>query len=184
MTNHYRFLLTLVKGGSGQNLARLPAEYRVRGYRIVAVVLFVFSFLFGFTPVLEVLRAHVHNHIDLITLQDWIFGSVGMFLFITALNQFLIKGKLTIENGRARCVYRSLFGGDNWSEPLESYEGVCSKYEVRGSGSFDQIIYTIWLMHKKKKKRIQLYSSWSNDGVAEQLAKYAEMLNVPVLDKG
>lgn len=162
-----------------QNLLSLPAEYKVHGSRFAGIGLIVFSVLFGAEFLLHAALALVRHDMNIVREQDWIFGTISILFFFWGINQFFIKGKLVIADGKVTCAYESLFGGDKWTEPLSDYKGVKKKTDSDLSGNADQIIYTIWLVHRQRKKSLKIYTSWSDERWNEELDWYSGMLKIP-----
>jgi len=140
----------------------------------------IFSLIFGLEAIVETINAIMESQLSNLSNVDVAWVIFSFILFLLGLDQMFIKGKLIINKNSVLCKYKHLFGNSEWNEPMNNYKGLIRKKELnRASGAFDQIVYTIWLIHKNKKKNVKIYKAWSNDGIEKDILMYQEMLGLP-----
>lgn len=173
-------------GQENQNLEKLPGHYIIKGNRAVGITLIVFSIIFGAESIYHVINTIFENsqNIQKLEIKHIVFAQVGVIFLLWGINQFVINGKLLVEKDKVTCNYKNLLGRHSWSENISSYRGVSKKIEKGQSNSVGsrQLYYAIWLVNRKRNRSIKLYRAWSNKEWEQQLQRYSELFNLPVLE--
>ena len=176
---HYSLTLR----GKGPNLRRLPSTYRIHGSRYFGIFGIVSAVVLGGQALLHLMFVIKGDPRYPFTTQDWILGPIAVLFLMWGINQFKIRGELKIAQHEVTCKYVSMFGGDNWSEPLSAYRGIKKIFETDStSGAFGQDSYAIRLIHSTGKKSFTIYTASMRDHLDTDFDNYARLLGVEKLN--
>jgi hypothetical protein len=176
---HYSLTLR----GKGPNLRKLPSTYRIHGSRYFGIFGIVSAVVLGGQALLHFMFVIKGDPRYPFTTQDWIFGPMAVLFLLWGINQFKIRGELKITQHEVTCEYVSMFGGDNWSEPLRAYRGIKKIFETDStSGAFGQDSYAIRLVHSTGKKSFTIYTASTRDHLDTDFDNYARLLGVEKLN--
>jgi hypothetical protein len=169
-----------------RDVRRLPVEEDLKGVKGLGVFLLVFSLFFGGMPAIFLVQSLHDGTFGYEMLFVSLFMVIGLGLFLVALNQFFIRGRLTIDQKEVCYQKNSLFGNTHWIAPLDQYQGLLyrSEYHSGGKNNASYTLYIIELRHEEKGKSIRLHQSKSDNGVRALWEDYCRALKLPALEEG
>lgn len=117
--------------------------------------------------------------------------SAGVFLFARGAIGLLDKRTLRIADGQVSVSGKSLLRSENWSEPLDAYDGirwrqiiVRRRGDTRRTGIIKLKVYQVLdLKHPDPAKCVPLHVTRLNDGTRPKWERLARLLDIPAIDE-
>ncbi len=139
--------------------------------------------VFGLEGTYKVIAHALSSHSTVLSILDWMW-SAFFFTFVgIGINLFSIDGSLTISQREVTCSYKTLFGPTRWRAPISTYLGIRVRRTIDTRGSFNARQWRHELAHPERDKSVVLMTSGSADHLAEDMARYQAMINLPDVSK-
>jgi hypothetical protein len=116
----------------------------------------------------------------------------GLVMFARGIIGFTDSRTARFEDGQVTVTGKSLLGSENWSEPLNSYDGVRWREIVvhRRAGSSDnstsntgpRIYQVLDLQHPDPARCVPLHVEWMKSGARQKMQQLAKLVKAPVED--
>ena len=179
-----QFTITSVDQTVDLDVTNLPVKYPLRGNRGTGVFLMFFSLFWGGLPTVFLFRFIAQGNFHPLMLVMLVFTILGTALFLFGLNQFFMRGMITITSDSVTLNRSGLFGYTQWNEYLTNYEGLLyrSEHHHRNKGP-DYTLSIIELYHNNPRKNIRLFESRSPEGVRHKWENYCRALNMAALER-
>lgn len=167
------------------NLDTLPVEHEMRETKSTGAFLAIFSLVWGGFPVIVLWAILARDGFSPAVLPILFFPALGLVLFLIGLNLLLTRGRIVFSPSDISYWRHSLFGHQEWVEPLSQFTGVAYRTEYR-SGGKKRAAYTLHiveLQHPEKKKCIVLWRSRNPERARVVLEANSRALKLPALEK-
>ena len=169
------------------DLSRFPIKLMDRSSVVAGANMLVVGVLLVGLPGLGLASGVMSGEYHWVHLLAAVGVLAGVGLFIAGLRLFSRRITTVITAESVTRETRSIFGSDEWTEPLSGYEGILSAVEQVPTPDKRGQTHTVWsvaLHHGDAEKCVLLYTARSDAGVAAYVEAATAAFGVPAVPAG
>ena len=144
----------------------------------------VFLILFAMCWIGVALLAVVFGGSGNVIVMTLVCTSIGLGLLALGLWLATAKTTITIDTNTISVDKRSIFGQQQWNQPLSAYTGIRNRdqHNSGGKNSSSYTTYHIEMLHPENQHTLELYQSRSDQGLRRLWEDYCRQLHLPAIE--